>query len=351
MNKENIKNNRLVRHTYYYANAMLHKAQLRRKAQATLDAFGRTFETEKAKAACIRDMVHTYACHGFDFSEFLCFDFENKTRRQRLSFVADWEHLGYACTLNNPKNDSTFDNKRKTYDTFKEYYRRELALFHNESQTQEFEEFASAHPKFVIKPLDMSCGNGFRIVCAEEYADKPLWFAELLKEYGRFIAEELIVQSQSLAILHPASVNTLRMPTVRTDDSVLIVNPVLRVGQGGACVDNAGAGGIICSVDVPSGQVFAAADEHGHRYDAHPSTNEQLIGFRIPRWEEAQALVRELAQVVPSNRYTGWDLALTDDGWVLVEANRRGQFIWQYSSQKGFRQEINAILKQVGKKY
>lgn len=351
MNKEKIKNNRVVRHMYYFANGIVRRAELEKRAQEALVTFGRAFETEAAKKACVNDMVRTYARYGFDFSEFLCFEFENKTKRERLAFVADWEHLGYACTLNAPENDSLFDNKHETYEKYKKFYRRELVLFEKIDQGAEFERFATEHPKFVIKPVDMCCGAGIQIAISEEHEAKSEWFAELLKQNGRFVAEGLILQAESMAKLHPASVNTMRVPTVRMDDSVLIVNPFLRVGQGGKCVDNAGAGGIICSVDAQSGRVFAAADMYGRKHTTHPQTNEPLIGMQIPRWDEAKAFVRELAQVVPDNRYTGWDLALAEDGWMLVEANRRGQFVWQIASQKGFREEINGILKKFGKKY
>jgi len=116
-------------------------------------------------------------------------------------------------------------------------------------------------------------------------------------------------------------------------------------------VDNAGAGGIICAVNADTGITFAAADEHGKRFALHPQTKHNLVGFQIPDWEEAKAFVCELAETVPDNRYTGWDIALTDSGWVLVEANRRGQFVWQIASQIGFREEINSILKELEIKY
>ena len=45
----------------------------------------------------------------------------------------------------------------------------------------------------------------------------------------------------------------------------------------------------------------------------------------------------ELARQIPSNRYAGWDLALTKNGWLMIEGNARGQFVgWQIPMQKGF---------------
>ena len=47
------------------------------------------------------------------------------------------------------------------------------------------------------------------------------------------------------------------------------------------------------------------------------------------------------------NKYAGWDLALTEKGWVMVEGNARGQFVWQIPMQKGFMKEANQILKRL----
>ena len=50
-------------------------------------------------------------------------------------------------------------------------------------------------------------------------------------------------------------------------------------------------------------------------------------------------------------RYIGWDLALTENGWVMVEGNRTAQFGWQITTQTGFREEVNGYLKEMGKKF
>ena len=60
-----------------------------------------------------------------------------------------------------------------------------------------------------------------------------------------------------------------------------------------------------------------------------------------------KTLVQELANVVPSNRYTGWDLALTEDGWLLVEANARGQFISQIPDGKGIKEQFDRYLEEL----
>lgn len=73
-----------------------------------------------------------------------------------------------------------------------------------------------------------------------------------------------------------------------------------------------------------------------------------MVGFTIPRWEEVVAMAKELATIVDGNRYAGWDLALTDNGWVMIEGNARGQFVWQIPLQKGFLIETNAILRRLG---
>lgn len=347
MNKETIKNHRLVRKVYYFLYGGLKRKALLARARKVIDSFGIRFDKEDLIA---NDMVRCYRSYGFGFDEYLCYKFYEKSKAEREKFVADWEHLGYTCAMNDPANASVFDDKWKTYNTYKRFYKREIVFCQGESSKSEFVSFVEKHPRFIAKPLDASCGNGVAVFECKEDAEQL--FARLLDNYtGRFIIEEIIIQAQEVAEFHPSSVNTVRVPTIRMDDETLIIHPFFRLGRRGKVVDNAGAGGVICSVDANTGRVFAAADEYAQAYEVHPDTDKPIIDFVIPRWEEARQLVFELAQVLPSNRYTGWDLALTDDGWVLVEANRCGQFVWQIPMQQGFREEINGILKRLGKKY
>ena len=352
MNKEDIKNNRAIRKVYYVTRGILKRRELKTIAEAALDEVPIHFSSEKEKRERINDMVRMERDYGFTAAEYINYRFEEKSIKERLEFVADWEHLGYTCAMNDPHNASLFDNKWKTYNRFQKYYKREMEFFDRNTSFDVFERFLQAHDRLIIKPLDLSCGKGIQIINTADYSNKIEIFHEWLDSYNnRFIAEELIKQSQELGQLHPASVNTVRMPTIRLDDRTVIVHPQLRMGQHGSVVDNAGAGGIKGAIDVETGVILSAVDNAGHTYEKHPDTGVNIVGFKIPQWEDAKKLVQELVQIVPENRYTGWDLAHTQNGWVLVEANRRAQFGFQGSLQKGFRTEVNGYLKALGTKY
>ena len=151
-----------------------------------------------------------------------------------------------------------------------------------------------------------------------------------------------------MAALHPASLNTVRICTLKLKDRVVVFRPVLRMGRGNSVVDNAAQGGIIVAVDAATGICLEkGVDESGNRYLRHNDTNVVLPGFQIPKWDEAVAMVTELAHVVEGNKYIGWDMALTDNGWVMVEGNPRGQLLIQIASQKGIKHELEEYISQM----
>ena len=352
MNSESIKTNRLLRHWYFFAKSVFSYKRLHTLATLKFSKYiedGR-IPANLDKDKTVQDMLSMYKKYGYGFEEYLGFRFFEKDIQTRLSFVADWEHFGYSDKMNKYENAPIFDNKALTYKKFKPFYKRELLLIRSSNNTDadRFMQFQKAHPDYVCKPVKAACGEGFQISPGK----KGKTFDNLITEFsGSFIVEELIVQDERLAAFHPQSVNTLRIPTIRFDDETIVLHPLLRLGQHGSNVDNAGAGGILCIIDNETGVIISAADKSGKQYDLHPDTGKKITGFNIPLWDEAISLAKKLAQVVPENRYTGWDLALTKSGWIMVEGNRRGQIGWQHLTQIGARSEINGYLSRLNLKY
>ena len=160
--------------------------------------------------------------------------------------------------------------------------------------------------------------------------------------------EPVIKNCHEIASLHPQSLNTVRVVTVNMTNRVEIAFTYLRVGQNDSIIDNAASGGIVCELDIETGIVYATSDEQGNCYIIHPNSGKILLGYKVPQWGELKKMVSELAMVLPSNRYTGWDMALTDNGWILIEANARGQFIaHQMINTRGCRKQFDAYLSEL----
>ena len=228
------------------------------------------------------------------------------------------------------------------YKLFKPFYKRDVVLV-NRQELSDFEEFRLKHSRFNIKPLSANCGKGIQIIDSKATAVST---EELLSFYSDgFIAEELIVQNKILARFHPSSVNTLRINTVSFGNSVEIKWPCLRIGCGNSIVDNAGAGGVFGAIDVKSGIIISVSDEFQHTFEVHPDTGVKIVGFQIPLWEEACNLAKKLATLIPEGHFIGWDLALTDNGWVMVEGNYSPLLIWQIAVGKGIKKEFSRMKR------
>lgn len=56
-------------------------------------------------------------------------------------------------------------------------------------------------------------------------------------------------------------------------------------------------------------------------YKNHPTTNVQILGVKLPFWEETLALIDKAARRIPSVGYIGWDVAITPTGPIIIEGN------------------------------
>ncbi|MBN1365701.1 MAG: hypothetical protein JW976_12905 [Syntrophaceae bacterium] len=296
-----------------------------------------------------KDMLFCLLKYGALYDEYFFYEFENKSSEYKKSFITEKKRYNYYNRLNRQRNKIYFDDKWKTYQLFHKYYKRDVVCIRNRDDLKIFCEFVSNHPFFILKPLSFSLGEGISVIDTQKEKNAENLFQRLLMK-APFIIEELIVQDDRMSKFHPQSVNTVRVTTIltgrkNTEYEVHIFCPFFRMGQNGNIVDNAGAGGIIASIDPKTGKLTSIGkDEANNKYMSHPNTGVSIKGFQIPRWEEAVNLAKELALIIPTNRYIGWDLALTDHGWVMVEGNSSAQFnIYQFCDLKGRREELDEL--------
>lgn len=294
------------------------------------------------------DMRFCRFAYGFAMDEYVFFHLEGKGMEERRSYVSSEERIRAAYRMNDFSDMRILNDKWKTYSLLKPYYKRDAVLISRKDDFRKYAEFVKKHPVFVKKRLNLNCGQGVELIDTRGSSkSEKQQFDELIKE-RKLILEELIIQQPVMRKFNESSVNTVRCFTLSTRDGIVPYCGFIRTGRPGAFVDNAGSGGVFATIDPQSGRVIAAGcDETGCLYDCHPTSGIKFIGFQLPEWEKAREVCMNAAKELPRLKYIGWDLAYTEKGWIVVEANMAGQLVHQGSLQRGIKAELYAMMQNI----
>lgn len=291
-------------------------------------------ETEK-------DVSFSALAYGFTPEEYFTFHLKEKCFEDRKSFLSDRERLLLLYKVNDIVNMQYARNKQLTYSLFKDFYKRDALAIRSEKDLNAFLAFVDKHPVFVQKSARMNCGQGVMLINIKETGcSKEAYFHKLITDHD-ILLEEPIKQTV-LSVFNASSVNTVRCGTCIKNGEAIIKFCTLRTGRSGSFIDNLAGGGIGAGIDLETGIVNTdGITEFGEVFLEHPDTHTVFKGFQIPDWAGLRSFVTALALKLPDVRCVGWDLAYTEKGWCLVEANARLQFITpQLSCQKGFKSEL-----------
>lgn len=290
---------------------------------------------------------HKWA-YKISYQEYFLFGFDKLNAKGKRAYIGDRERVEITNRIVSDYTLTLFSNKFETYKVFRPYFHRDVVLIQGEKDRELFDDFVSKHRDLIIKPVDQSLGKGIYTAYLGSEEDSEKLFNTLSLEES-VIIEERIHQCKTMSMLHPHSVNTVRILTViNRDGTPSLVDSFLKIGRAGKCVDNGGQGGILAAVDIEYGIVTSiGVTENLEEFIFHPDTGAAIVGFSLPEWDQAKMLAKELALVVPEQRLVGWDLAHTEDGWVMVEGNSCSMFVgWQLTRKTGWRPTAEKFLSE-----
>lgn len=293
----------------------------------------------------VDDMIYCLHRYGISFQDYIAFDFPRKSTFARNEYISDKLRYHYCDILNKDDIEALMTDKYTCYQTYKQFYKRELTGCYNISDLDTFVKFCNNHTSFIYKPLDAHSGRGIEIINTNVQFVASVFFNQKIQE-GPFVVEELIQQGAEMAQLHPSSINTLRVVTLRNDDNVDILLALLRIGVGNSVVDNGGAGGVMANVDIELGVVDTkGVNFAGAKYILHPDTKVSILGYQIPQWVEAKDFVTQLAKHIEGTTFISWDIAYCESGWCLVEANDCGAMAGeQMTLKRGLKNELFVLM-------
>ena len=121
----------------------------------------------------------------------------------------------------------------------------------------------------------------------------------------------------------------------------------MKFGSAGKYVESGGMGTILTSVDMDTGELgpyaFKNFEWHGDNiYIRHPDTGFEFAGFIVPHLEAAKDMAKAAAAFLPF-RLVGWDVAITEEGPILVEGNHNFGFWAAQIADGGYKK--NKIFK------
>ena len=200
--------------------------------------------------------------------------------------------------------------------------------------------------EFVLKPAWGHLGKGVRVIVRDGEGDG---FAEAgggrlgaadvhtamadHPDWPEWIIQERIRNHPELRRLSGTdAVQTVRALTLLgRGGGVRVLWADLRVVMGDAQVDNwrdGTTGNGLSPVDLATGRIGAVVaprpDGAGTvLHDAHPRTGVRFDGITLPGWEDALALLERAARAMAPLRTLGWDVVLTEEGPLLLEAQAR----------------------------
>ncbi|HBA37620.1 MAG TPA: hypothetical protein DCY94_02760, partial [Firmicutes bacterium] len=216
---------------------------------------------------------------------------------------------------NDPQYFKYFNDKYEFNKKFDEFLKRDWIYLDGEN-FDEFDNFLKNKDYVIVKPTIGSCGKGVEKIAVADY-DKRELYDKLMSENQRMV-EEVAVQCSEISKIHPTSINTVRVVTLKGK----VVFACLRMGNKGYVVDNFNHEGLVAPIDVKDGIIkYIAIDKQHNMYEVHPYTKEIILGKKIPMWDSIVSLCERASKVIPEIGYVGWDVCVGEEEPFLIEGN------------------------------
>ena len=296
-------------------------------------------KTNKNSLIIFFDIIYCGFKYMAGYVDYDVFEFYNLNKQQRKTIMTRGINNNFVKMLNDKDYFKYIDNKILFNKKYNRYLKRDWIDL-RECSLDNFIKFITNKKVVMVKAADLCCGKKIeKIVYNDDLLLEKLY--NKLLENKQYLIEEYVYQHDNLNKLYPESVNTLRIVSILKDNKVYIPFTGLRIGNLGNVVDNFNHGGLFVPINEKGIIEDQAIDKQGNLYEYHPYTNTKILGYKIPFFNEAINLVKELSTITPEIRYTAWDIAITNNGPVVIEAN-------PFPGHDLYQSKINVIKNKVG---
>lgn len=141
-----------------------------------------------------------------------------------------------------------------------------------------------------------------------------------------WLAQDLLATHPSLREAALSALSCMRIVTILNEEGVpeLVAASYKVATDKGAIVDNAASAGFRIGIDPETARLRkGAAKKNPKEYSENPANGARFEGLEVPFFAEGKALAltahaTDAFRIYP---YAGWDVAITEDGPILIEGN------------------------------
>lgn len=278
--------------------------------------------------------------NGFFSSSYILYNFKENEIKDYLS---DYDENINAVRINKT-NAQLLDNKLKFYDIVKDLLPvpEDLGILENgvvrrmNGKTYGFLNLLMENQELILKPIDSSSGTGVikiiknkdNVFLNGEVMDSNT-FLERISSLNNYMVSIFIKQADYSAKIYGKAVSTIRILTMispYTQKAFIAAAAHRFVTDRSFPVDNCNAGGLTAFINMETGKLGKAVSPYfsGNSlswHENHPDTGSRIEGVIIPHWDKIKSQIIMAAQNLSYLKYIGWDIAVTNEGFIVIEGN------------------------------
>ena len=197
-----------------------------------------------------------------------------------------------------------------------------------------FDSLLSARGSLAVKRIRGCAGEGFylaeksqgEILVNGRHVDPGEWFSDLLHTPFEYVVTATVTQHDKYRSVWPHAVHCIRLQTVTLDGEAQVLFAFIRFGcaQSPCFTGHFFGESVFGDIDIDKGTVVGnlcrVEDGRVVEYPVHPDTGVPASG-PIPNWALIKDKLLEMHRYLADLDYLGWDVAVTEDGFEILEVN------------------------------
>lgn len=234
------------------------------------------------------------------------------TLKTRADFRAHFTNKHYKCILM---------NKYIFSKVFDEFFGRQCIRC-CDATAEKLKEMGAKSGKVIAKPNAKGQGKGIKVFPVTTDEEVAIALEAILGYDDGGVVEEYLIQHPDIAKLNPGAVSIIRFYSVCTPVASYLFAPVFTAAVS-KDIANGCQDALTAMIDINTGEVITDAVDQNNFVDValHPVTGVPFKGLKIPYWQETIEMMKRAVPLAKQISNIGWDVAITEDGPVIIEAN------------------------------